>query len=168
MIKIKTILITVGIASLLCSIIFGIIGSYRLENEVMSYWNLSDKSSTLIKKTENIDKFIQVLQNCNFEGKHNAIFLKTPNNSFDSNFEALQSLQQRLHEIKDMNVSSFEYQITIQQITGQEQGEACEMLSVFKGIWWKENYILLWNWIALVQVIISVVIIAAGFIIYDY
>lgn len=53
-----------------------------------------------------------------------------------------------------MKVTSFEYQTAMQQITGQEQGEANEMLSVFKGVWYKENFILLWNWIGITQLIL--------------
>jgi uncharacterized membrane protein len=53
-----------------------------------------------------------------------------------------------------MDVSSFEYQTAIQQITDQEQGGASPMLSVFEGIWWKTNYFLLWDWVGAVFVVI--------------
>lgn len=44
-----------------------------------------------------------------------------------------------------MDANSFQYNTAIQQITQQEQGEAIDMLSVFQGCWYKENYILLWG-----------------------
>ena len=63
-----------------------------------------------------------------------------------------------------MNVASFEYQTAIQQITAQEQGEAQAMLEVFSGIWWKNNYIFLWDWIAAVEVFFCIFLIAVGLI----
>ncbi|MCX6749883.1 MAG: hypothetical protein NTZ83_00325 [Candidatus Pacearchaeota archaeon] len=128
---------------------------------------MADKSSTIVKKSEYLDKFVGALEKGGFERKYNAVFLKTPDNSFDQNFEALKSLQKRLHEIQDMDVSSFEYQTAMQQITGQEQGEAQEMMKVFRGIWWKENHLLLWNWICLVQVILSCGVIIVGAVLWD-
>jgi hypothetical protein len=140
----------------------GIVGHYHLERDFLSYWSLADKSSTIIKKSEYLDKFVEALEKKHFEGKYNAWFLTTPDNSFDQNFIALKSLQQRLHEIKDMNVSSFEYQTAMQQITGQEQGEAADMISVFKGVWWKENHFLLWDWVYGVQLGLLAIVIIVG------
>ena len=124
-----------------------VIGGYKYNNEIESYWRLADKSSTISKKIEGIDKYIAALENPILQGKHNAIFLTTPDNSFDANFEALKSLQQRLHDIEKMDVKSFEYQTAMQQLTGQEMGEANDMINTFKSIWWKEHHIMLWNWI---------------------
>jgi hypothetical protein len=67
-----------------------------------------------------------------------------------------------LDEIQKMNVASFEYQTAIQQITAQEQGEAQAMLEVFSGIWWKNNYIFLWEWIAGLEVVFCIFLIAFG------
>lgn len=164
--KLGIILTVIGLVLIILNIIGGVVGSYQYENKVKSYWELADKSSTVIKKAENIDKFVQALENSNFNGKYNAIFLTTPNNSFDLNFEALKTLQQRLHEIKDMDVTSFEYQTAMQQITEQEQGEANGTLSVFKGIWWKEHHFLLWNWVGVVQIIICSGIVITGIVIW--
>ena len=61
-----------------------------------------------------------------------------------------------------MNVASFEYQTAIQQITAQEQGEAQAMLEVFSGIWWKNNYIFLWEWVAVLEVVFCIFLIALG------
>lgn len=119
---------------------------FKYKQQVGSYWSLADKSSSIEKKSEYIDKFVGAIEKQNLGG-HNAIFLETPDNSFEQNLEALKTLQQRLHEIKGMDVTSFQYQTAIQQITEQEQGEANEMLSVLEGVWTKENYFLLWNWV---------------------
>lgn len=150
-----TLLITISIS-------VDIIGSYQYENEIKSYWQLADKASTVENKSIYIDKFVESLENLRFEGKHDALYLSTPNNSFDSNLEALKTLQQRLQEIKKMDVTSFEYQTAMQQITEQEQGDAKNMLNVFSGIWWKEHHILLWGWIALIQIILCIITGAVG------
>jgi len=139
---------------LILSIIGGITGEYQYERDYKSFWDLADKASTIPQKAQYVDKFVDALANAGMDGKYNAIFLTTPDNSFDRNFEALKSLQLRLHEIELMGVTSFEYQTAMQQITGQEQGEAENMLDVFNGIWWKTHHFLLWDWICLVQVVI--------------
>jgi hypothetical protein len=90
-------------------------------------------------------------------GRYNAIFLKTPDNSFDENLIAIKTLQSRLKEISLMDVKSFEYQTAIQQITAQEQGEAQPMLQTFKQTWYLVHYPYLWNWIAVVQIIFVVI-----------
>jgi hypothetical protein len=147
---------------LVLTITFAIIGDYRYEKEVKSYWNLSDKASTIEKKRESIDKFVISLENSGLQGTHNALWMTTPDNSFDENFNALLTLQQRMHEISGMDVASFEYQTAMQQITGQEQGEAEMMLRIFKGCWYKDNYIMLWNWIGITQITLSILLLTAG------
>ena len=127
-------------------IIVGISCYYNYENSVYCWWSLADKSSTISAKEENIDKFVDALSKTININDHNAMFLKTPNNSGKYNFEALKTLQSRLKEIKNMKVNSFEYQTAIQQITAQEQGEAKEMLKVFDGIYTKTNYPICWDW----------------------
>lgn len=161
-------ILTIGsIGLLISSIIYGVTCNYRYEKEISSYWNLADKSSTITKKAEYIDKFVAAMEKQSFIGKYNAIFTKTADNSFDENFQALKTLQQRLHEISDMDVTSFQYQTAIQQITEQEQGEAYLMLNVFKGIYIKDNYFLLWNWVCGLQVILCLIGIIGGIAIWN-
>lgn len=159
--KMKTIaigLIVICGSILILNIIFGVRANYQYKNSIESYWSLSEKSATISKKAEYMDKFVAAIQQQGFEGQYNSSFYKTPNNSYDQNFEALRSLQQRLHEIEGMDIRSFEYQTAIQQITAQEQGEADAMTSVFQGLWYKNHYVMLWNWVAYVQ-ILSVIIV---------
>lgn len=141
-----------SIACLLIDVGVTVSGNYQYSKNYGSYWSLAEKASSIEKKIEGIDKFVDALEHANMSGKHDALFMDTPDNGFDENFEALKSLQLRLHEIKEMDIKSFEYQTALQQITQQEQTEAGEMLSVFSGIWWKENHFMLWNWVGLVQV----------------
>jgi hypothetical protein len=156
------ILIVLASFVLALDITFGVYGNYQVNRDVFSYWSLADKASTIPQKSEYIDKFVSALESKGYEGTYNAIIFTTPDNSFDRNLEALKSLQLRLHEVETMDVTSFQYQTAIQQITAQEQGEAHAMLCVFKGIWWKNNYFFLWDWICSVQVLLMVIIIITG------
>ncbi len=109
-----------------------------------------------------IDMFVEALDNSGLKGKYNAIYLKNPDNSFDKNLEMLKTLQTRLYEIKTMNISSFEYQQAISQITAQEQGEAKNMLDVFEGTWYLENHTWLWDWIGFLRLTFGIVLICIG------
>ena len=117
----------------------------RYNREVENYWTLADRSSTIEQKSEYIDKFVEALDKTEMHGQYDALFFETPENSFDSNFHALKSLQTRLTSIKGMDENSFAYQSAIQQITEQEQGQASEMLMVLHRVWDKVNYYYLWN-----------------------
>jgi hypothetical protein len=125
----------------------GIMGNYQYQRQFGSYWSLAEKAATIAQKSEYIDKFVAALQAAGFDGEYNAVYLKTPDNSFDYNFAALKSLQSRLHQIQTMDITSFQYQTAIQQITAQEQGEADKLIGELKGLWWKENHFWLWNWV---------------------
>jgi hypothetical protein len=131
-------------------IVAEVVANYDYNRSIGSYWELSDKASTLQQKSTYLDQFVGALEAAKLEGMNNAIFLKTPNNSFDQNMVALKSLQGRMHQIQGMDEQSFAYQTAIQQITGQEQGEAEHLTSVFYGCWYLQNHILLWGWIDLI------------------
>lgn len=161
--KFSTIIIIIS-SFLLASDIFVLVrGRYEYSKEYQSYWDLAEKASSIEKKIEGIDRFVTALEGSGLHDHHDALWMDTPNNGFNENFEALKSLQKRLHEISTMNVASFEYQTAMQQITQQEQNESGEMLEVFSGIWWKLNHIFLWGWIAPTQIIILVLIFFIGF-----
>lgn len=164
---------TIGIILTFVSAIFllidacvGIVGCYQIEKNIFSYWNIADKASTIEKKSEYIDKFVEAIEKQNFEGKYNALVLTTPDNGYEYNFIALKSFQDRLRQIENMDIKSFEYQTAIQQITSQEQGEAAPMLKVFQGLWWKENHIMLWNWICAVQMLSLLALLITGIVIW--
>jgi hypothetical protein len=141
--------------SLVLAIFFTVLLFYRGAREVMnryeysrtirSYWELSVKASTLEKKSEYLDQFVAGLNAAHLSG-NNAIFFKTPDNSYEQNFAALTSLQTRMHEINEMNPKSFEYQVAIGQITAQEQGEAGKMLEQLEGVWYLNRHPSYWKW----------------------
>jgi hypothetical protein len=138
-----------AVLTVLFAVCFGI-GEFRVANEysnaVGSYWDLSDKSSTLKQKSEYLDKYVAALSQPGKFAPNDATIYATLNNSFDQNMIALVSLQGRMHEIDGMDTSSFAYQTAIQQITAQEQGEARSMTSTFEGCWYLRNHSLFWGW----------------------
>lgn len=161
----KTFGIILGILSLLIligDIYYETYGEYDFDKRFGSYWNLAEKASTIEKKSEYLDKYVLAMESGGWEGKYNAIFMETPDNSFDNNMITLKSLQNRLHQIKSMDVTSLQYQTAIQQITAQEQGEANSMLTELNGIWWKENHFFLWNWVGGVNIVLSIILCFVG------
>lgn len=152
----------IGIILLTGIISSSIIACYQYEKQFQSYWDLADKSATIEEKSHYIDIFVENYKKADLAGYHNAIIFKTPNNSFDKNFRALQSLQSRLQEIKIMDVKSFEYQTAIQQITQQEQGEAYQVLYQLSGAWYIKHYFFIWNWMGVVSVVITITILLIG------
>ena len=156
------------VLTIVCSILIigrittRVIAKYNYSKDIESQWELADKCSTIADKAVYMDNFVTALDNAGLDGQFNAIFLKTPSNSFDLNYKAVKSLQTRLKEISKMDITSFEYQTAIQQITQQEQGEACGMLKVFKGVYIKEHYPLLWNWVGITTGILLLILLFVG------
>jgi hypothetical protein len=149
-------LVWIGIASFQ-----GMVAGYNFSKDIGSYWSLAEKASTISQKSEYMDKFVVALENSGLKGQNDTLLFPTIDNSFDSNLDALKSLQKRLDDIKTMDISSFQYQTAIEQITKQEQGEAHKMLDILEGCWWKVHQGNLWNiWgflTFLVPVIIGIV-----------
>jgi hypothetical protein len=156
------VLLLIGLVLLISQIGSWMLANNQYKNEIYNYWSLADKASTIDAKSQYINKFVEALDNSGLKGKYNAVYLKNPDNSFDKNLEMLKTLQTRLYEIKTMNVSSFEYQQAISQITAQEQGEAKNMLDVFEGVWYLENHTWIWDWIAFLWLIFEIVLICIG------
>jgi len=166
----KGIWIGSGLLFILGSLVFAVLmiimavrANYHYNQDYYSYWSLADKASTISQKSDYIDKFVAALGNAGLSGQNDALYFKTSDNSFDQNFQALQSLQSRLHEIKTMDESSFQYQTAIQQITAQEQGQADDMLGVFNGVWTKIHYPWLWNpWLILLDILLPILGVTIG------
>lgn len=156
------ILIVIGILMILFLLIMSYISNYIYEKNISYAWKLADKSSSLDAKSKYIDEFINNLEREKFS-EYNALILKTPDNNIQNNINAINTLRNRLNEIKDLDPESFAYQTAIQQITEQEQGEAYEMLSVIREGWILNNYFYLWNWIYSLIYGISILLIVYGF-----
>lgn len=141
---------------------FPAFNDYNQQHE--NYWELADRSSSIEDKYVYIDQMVKSFENSDLHGMYDASFYKNPSNNFDNNLQALKTLRDRLDEIKDMDVTSFEYQTAISQITAQEQGEARAMLTVLQGCWFKNNHILYWGWVATVFSILLAAMIIVGLI----
>lgn len=137
---------------------------YQYNNTIGSYWNLSDKASTLQQKSVYLDQYVEALETAHL-ASHDAVMFPTPNNSEVQNMIALKSLQGRMHQIQGMDEQSFAYQTAISQITAQEQGEAHELTDTLRGCWFLENWPLMWGWYNGLAWIILVVLPIAGTII---
>ena len=127
-------------------IIYEVRANYEYDNAIGSYWSLGIKASTLQQKSAYLDQYVAALEAQKLDGMHDAIFLQTPDNSYEQNMVALKSLQGRMHQIQGMDEQSFAYQTAMQQITAQEQGQADHLTSTFEGCWYLRNNTLLWGW----------------------
>jgi len=166
--KTGMILLLIGFGFAIGRMSFHVSVYYEYEAKIGCYWDLADKASTLSQKSKYIDSFVNALDSSNLFGINDALFFPTPSNSFDSNFEALKSLQKRLHDIDGIDENSFAYQAAIQQITSQEQGEALNMLEVIRSCWVKKNYYTSWNFIyVIIFTIIQGTLIIIGFALLD-
>ena len=162
---IGTFLTLLGIFLLFMFVRGEVLSQYSWENKYNNLWELADKSSTISAKQKYIADYVAALKSGNEKGEfasHNAIWLKTPNNSFAANMQALETLSNRLAEISTMDATSFQYNTAIQQITQQEQGEAGNMIHVLYGCYLLNNFILNWAWIALTTFLVSIPLILIG------
>ena len=139
----------IGIIILIADVIFcsiRVINHARFaaqyKKEVRWYWDLAEKASDIKTKSQYIDKFVYVLDRADLNGVNRVLFFPTPETDFTVNFIALKSLQKRLHDIQNMDENSFAYQTAMQQITEQEQGQADDMLWVFRGCWYRHYHFL--------------------------
>jgi hypothetical protein len=127
---------------------------YDYSRRVESYWNLGIKASTLQQKSVFLDQYVTALEESGLAGSNDALVFKTPDNSFDQNMIALKSLQGRINQIKGMDEQSFAYQTAMQQITGQEQGEAEHLVTTFKGCWYLRHHFSYWGWVGITNYIL--------------
>jgi ABC-type antimicrobial peptide transport system permease subunit len=141
-----------------------VISNYQYTKRYKYAWNLADKASTIEAKSKYINEFVEGLvkdKDLRF-AEYDALILKTDDNSFQKNLEALQTLQSRLNTIKTMDEQSFAYQTAIQQITAQEQGEAQKLLSVISECYLLRNYPMVWGWFGALNVVGIVILIVGG------
>lgn len=142
-----------SLAGIALSVGVGIHASYEWDNEVASNWSLADKASTIEAKATYIERFVTALKSADL-ADNDALIYKTADNNCANNIEAVTTLSKRLDEIKGMDVTSFQYQQAIQQITSQEQGEASQLMQTLHGCWMKTHHYFLWNtWVNVVALI---------------
>lgn len=157
----KNIALIIGLLMAVIMIRAEVLSRYRFNKTYMQLWELADRSSTIPAKQKYVAEFVAALSAGNTNGDfaaNDAVWLKTPANSFASNLEALKTLASRLDEIQKMSPTSFEYNTAIHQITQQEQGEAGAMLTVFRGCYVLAGYPVVWDWIGMLWFIITIVL----------
>lgn len=164
---------TIGLMTLLAGLVLGfqiksrVASNYRQEKGYFQYWELAGKSATVADKQQYIEQFAKALQRGYVSGlfaSHDAIWLRTPNNSFERNLEALRAFSARLGQINKMNPSSLEYSAAMLQITAQEDhGGTKARQEVFHGCYNLANYPMIWNWIGMGLLLSSCFVIFFGF-----
>lgn len=162
---IGAVLVVAGLIGFANFVRLEVVSKYNYEKSYSQLWNLADKSSTIPAKEGYINQYVKALRAGQTNGafaEYDAIWLKTPDNNFELNLKAVETLAQRLKEIQNMDPKSFEYNTAIQQITAQEQGEAQAMLSVIHGCYDLANYPLKWGWIGAVNLCGSIGAFALG------
>jgi hypothetical protein len=129
---------------------------YEYNTTIGSYWDLSVKASTLARKSEYLDSFVVAVDHAQLHG-NNALFFPTPNNAVETNVASIKNLQERMHQVRDMDVTSFAYQQAISQITAQEQDDAGNVLNVIEGRWWLSHHWVYWDWIGILAYAVFIV-----------
>jgi len=152
------------VLAILVAIFYGIAeisAEKTYERTIGSFWELSERASTLDMKADYLNRFVAGVDSARLSG-NDAIIYPTPQNSVEQNITTAKSLQTRMNEIRGMDVTSFQYQQAISQVTAQEQGEAGNMLHVIEGRWFLTYHPLLWGWIQAIIVIGLVVTASFG------
>ena len=134
--------IIIGLVLFFGIITIWVVAEYQWNKQVESYWELSDRSSTLQAKEQYIAQFVEKLGEL---PESSALIFVQPKNNCRQNVEAVKTLEKRLHDIQGMDETSFQYQTAIQQITEQEQGQAENLMGTLSGCWKREHYYLAWN-----------------------
>jgi hypothetical protein len=156
----KIAVIVCGILSLLIWSVLAVsyIGtSFAWERDYGSKWELADRASTIKAKADLVASFLNSIElSPSRFSDHNAIFLRTDQNSLKRNLDALRTLSLRLEEISMMDPRSPEYQWAIQQITAQEQGEAEGLIGTIRGCFFLGTMSLAWGWIGISLVLMPI------------
>lgn len=134
---------------------------YQYDNSIGSYWNLSVKASSLDVKSQYLDQFISAVRAANLSG-NDALIFKTPDNSYEQNFDAITSLQSRMHAFVGQDPTTMAYQQAISQITAQEEDDNSSTIQVINGLWWKSNHYFFWNPIYIIAMFILLLAGVAG------
>lgn len=99
---------------------FSIYTGYKWNEQVEDYFQLSDKASSIEKKTEYLNKYVSVLKERGLDSGESVLFFTKPTTDLKNQFEILTSLQNRMIELKKLQPNSLEYQQALKQITDSE------------------------------------------------
>lgn len=167
--KIAGILMIVPIIAMVAHITTAVFNLNQYDRNILSPWILAVQSASLSEKSVLVDQYVNnILSNRIDYASHNAIFCKTDANSFSHNLTALKSLQQRLHEVKEMNPASIEYAKAIEQITEQEQmsSKISAVNETIRGCYFLKNHKWHWEWFGVVSFAIGITMFCTGMVIF--
>lgn len=142
------VLLSVGGGLGLLLMVMYILADHQFERQYAYLWDAALKSSTVSAKQQLLVQFRDTLQAGAEKGdfaQNNALFLKTPDDSFETNMAALGNLIEWLAESQKMSPASFEYHATIQQIAAQERNVAIAVLPVLRGCYYRNNWPMVWG-----------------------
>jgi len=135
----------------------------RITNTLTGFWSMADKTATIEKKSEYLDKYVDATEKHELNKGNSAVFFKHYDNDMANNYDALRSLQKRLHEIKKMDIQSFAYQTALQQLTQQEWKEATAMTGQFYYKLVNKEFVFTWGWLGWLPWTIIVIFGVIGF-----
>ena len=92
---------------------------YTYDREVGGYLSLADDASTAPLKLQYLGQYREAVHSI-VTGEDARLVFTTPQTKAAHQFVVLDSLLQRVGEVAALDVSSFEYQVAMDQITGQE------------------------------------------------
>lgn len=75
-------LVVIGTIGLLAIMIAGVVCHYQWNSSIGSYWDLSEKASSIALKSDYLDKYVAALENAGLHGSHDAVWFRTPNNDY--------------------------------------------------------------------------------------
>lgn len=88
---------------------------YTFDRDVGSYFELSDKASSVDLKLQYFNQFITALNDNDLNKGQSALFMTTKDSDLENNFNVAMSLQKRLVETNSMT-RDFGYQTAMQQL----------------------------------------------------
>ncbi len=93
----------------------------EFEREIETHFEFADRASDAITKSMYFDQFIVAIEKHGLiDGSNSKLFKEQPNADLSRNYAVAISLQNRLHDIAQMDPLSEEYQYGLRQLTLQE------------------------------------------------
>ena len=119
---------------------------YTYDREAGGYLGLADDASTAPLKLQYLEQYREAVHRL-VTGKDARLVFGTPQTKVAHQFVVLDSLLERVGEVAALDVSSFEYQVAMDQITGQEFTGAIEVTNgLLKGAYLRQGGLLGYLW----------------------
>ena len=124
--------------------------NYECNRDLLSYWKLSAKASTLKQKSQYLDKFVANLEAAHLSG-NNALILKTPDNSYEQNMATLKSLTVS-HGRRNQEHGCEVVRVSAGDVSDFCAGRAgVNGVGDLIGVWYLDHHPSVWGWIDVVR-----------------